>query len=478
MEPLSSIVKIIAENVSFDWYNPYKTLYDHESIGTGFFINDSGYILTCAHVVEEAIKIWFTVPSVGQDKLEAELISICFDKDIALLKSTTYKNTSHLTLGDSDLIKSGDTVSAIGYPLGQDRIKWTGGVISGRQGIFIQTDAPINQGNSGGPLVDEHEKVIGVNTSKIASDTADNIGYALPIYDFLIIKDDMFKKKIVRMPELGCKLNITDQHLLDFMQCSCESGCYIKNVYPNTPLYKSGIRKGDIISKFNNYIVDNYGECNVPWNDEKVSIIDMMNRVKIGDTIEIEYWATRSNQLKTTSVTFDLEYPYKIRMHYPPIESIDHIIIAGLVIMPLTLNHILTMTGNGVPRRNTVSITSFENKSKRLQNYLIVTNILPGSYIRSTDIIENGELITHVNGYKVHTLDDFNKYLSNIKMVDNKYYIILRFKSKSVLAIDIQTIIEEEQFLSKKYNYSISPILNNIQQNIGGSYLRKFKIVK
>jgi len=480
MEPLNSIVKILAQNVSFDWYNPYKTLYDHESIGTGFFIDSDGYILTCAHVVDEAIKIWFTVPSNGKDKLEATIVSICHDKDLALLKAVDYKNKHFFNLGDSDMVKQGDKVIAIGYPLGQDRLKYTGGVISGRQDEYIQTDAPINPGNSGGPLVDEHQNVIGINTSKILSQMADNIGYATPVYDFQMIKKSMYTANehniILRKPELGCKFSNTDKYLLRYLMapCKCDTGYYIKTIYKTSPLYLAGLRCGDIICTFNNYKVDNHGECGVKWTKEKVHIIDLMNRYTTDSKIDIEYWSldqfkeNKKHELTRTTVDFNKPYPYKIKLLHPPLEKIDYVIFGGMVIMPLALNHLLHTNGNGIPKRNVTILKEFENREKRLEDHLIITNILPGSYLKSIDIADNGELITHVNGYRTKTLSDLHENIKNLKTVDDKYYVHIKTKSKAVFVLSVEKILKEEPFLCKRFKYDSSKINTFFKEKILG----------
>ena len=103
----STIVKIIANNVMFNWFDPYKTDGESESIGTGFFIDNKGYIVTCAHVVIDAIKLWITIPSKGKDRFETDIIAICDDSDLALLRVKDYKNDDYLELGDSDKVKPG-----------------------------------------------------------------------------------------------------------------------------------------------------------------------------------------------------------------------------------------------------------------------------------------------------------------------------------------------------------------------------------
>ena len=106
--------------------------------------------------------------------------------DLALLKIKDYQNEYFLNLGNSDEINQQDKVIAVGYPLSSDNLKFSSGIISGLHGILLQTDAPINEGNSGGPLVKLNIEtnqyyVLGVNSSKVKSSIADNIGYSVPI---------------------------------------------------------------------------------------------------------------------------------------------------------------------------------------------------------------------------------------------------------------------------------------------------------
>ena len=170
------IVKIYSQNIKFNWLEPYKNDSSYESIGTGFFIAED-IILTASHVIEKSIRVDITIPSIGKKKFKADVLSLQPYYDFALLKVKGIKSKNVLKLGNSNKIKSGNKVIAVGYPLGQDKIKLTAGIISGIHEGEIQTDAPINPGNSGGPLLNENNEVIGINVSGYTH--ADNIGYAV-----------------------------------------------------------------------------------------------------------------------------------------------------------------------------------------------------------------------------------------------------------------------------------------------------------
>ena len=167
-----------------------KRMINHQ-LELGFFIDNKGHILTCSHVTEKTIKIWITVPNTGNKEYECQIVSIFPELDISIIK-TDFENKSFMKLGDSDKIVTGSEVIALGYPLGQEKLKLTKGIISGRDGDFIQTDTALNPGNSGGPLVNVNNEVIGVNRAIIAG--AENVGYATPIYFFHKFKDELFKK--------------------------------------------------------------------------------------------------------------------------------------------------------------------------------------------------------------------------------------------------------------------------------------------
>jgi S1-C subfamily serine protease len=459
MLKVDSIVKIIASNVVIDPYSPYKVANDSESIGTGFFINEKGYILTCAHVVEDSIKIWINVPTKGKDKIEVILHSICYDKDLAILKTVDYKNVSYCEFGNSDACAAGDTVTAIGYPLGQTRLKITKGIISGRQEQYIQTDTPINPGNSGGPLLDKNKKVIGINTSKITSTEADNIGYAMPIYDFIIIQDIMLKaeKKIIKEPYLYCHFQTTDKNHYNLFGCTENHGILIKNLIKNSPMYNAGIRENDILLNFDNHNIDGYGDIDVSWSNDKISISDFMSRYTQESIIPITFWNSQEQKKKQVSVIFNNGDMYKIKHIRYPFEKYDYEIFCGMVIMELNANHLDVLINANISNNNKFKLKKYSVLKHKIKPILFISNILQGTYISAMDDIMAGDIITNVNGQDINTLQEFRKYIVEKSLKINKQvHVYLKLDSDVQVVINVNDIIKNEKSLSEQYKYNIS----------------------
>lgn len=471
----STIVKIIANNVTFDWFKPYKTDQESESIGTGFFIDKEGYIVTCAHVVVDAIKLFITIPSIGKERIDVEVVGICDHSDLALLKTVTYKPEHCMTLGDSDGIVAGTKVIAIGYPLGQDRLKQTSGIISGRQDSNFQTDSPINPGNSGGPLVNEQFEVIGVNSSKIMF--ADNIGYAKPIYQFKILEPAMrkllgsdLKDKMIFKPGLFANFNNTSDDLIKYYGSvsGCKSGYYIKKIHPKSPLIKSNIKAGDIICGFGKqgevYEVDNYGECEVSWNSEKVHIYDIMQRYILEDQIIIKYWRKDKSEVQQAVINLgDMVVP-QIRLYYRNYDDIDYVVFGGLIVMELTGNHLNSLFNMDITRKMADHLSMYAHLKNKYEKVLIITQIFPGSHLTKVESLNQGDILTKVNNIKVSTLDDYREALLQVKEINNEFYIKFETKLCTLAVCNLKTLLNEEAFLSESFKYPIDPICNQFNQ--------------
>jgi serine protease Do len=223
-----TVVQIFSQIAETDLLQPYKTPAQYSVRGSGFIINDKGDIITNAHVVEQAIAIWIQIPSLGKCLLDVDLVGICPERDLALLRITDEGLAllraqkgfiPYLTLGDSDTVRRADEVLALGYPLGQESLKSTTGVISGREKNLIQMSAPINPGSSGGPLLNVKGQVIGINTAGITE--AQNIGYIIPINELCVILPELYTSKLLRKPTMGVLLINATHALTEFLAILC-----------------------------------------------------------------------------------------------------------------------------------------------------------------------------------------------------------------------------------------------------------------
>lgn len=227
-----------------------------KGMGSGFILDKRGYILTNNHVIEKAERIVATLTD-GR-VLEGKLAGASRTTDVAVIKVDGNKLTA-AELGDSDNLKAGQRVFAIGNPFGlAGGPTVTSGVISAlnrtihsRKGVFrdlVQTDAAINPGNSGGPLINTKGKVIAISTAIIPY--AQGIGFAIPINAAKTSSTDIILHGAVMRPWLGITgLNITGK-VADYYELPVNKGILVVNIASNSPADKAGMRRGDIIVEF------------------------------------------------------------------------------------------------------------------------------------------------------------------------------------------------------------------------------------
>jgi serine protease Do len=270
--------------------------------GTGFIIDKEGYILTNNHVVDNADVIKITLQN--EKEYEAELIGSDSKTDIALLKiirqSDDKTSFPYLTLGDSEKVEVGEWVVAIGNPFGLSHTVTTGVVSAKARNIgagpydeFIQTDASINPGNSGGPLLDMEGKVIGINTA-IYSRTGGNvgIGFTIPINMASDILEELKKDGKVTRGWLGVMVQKITTELAETFKLSDTNGALVNDVVPNGPADQSGLKRGDIIVKFN--------------GKEILSVENLPKQVAAvepGESVKVE--VIRDGNKKSLDVTLD-----------------------------------------------------------------------------------------------------------------------------------------------------------------------------
>jgi serine protease Do len=226
------------------------------SVGTGFIVDPSGLIVTNNHVVENAEQIAVTLND--GTTLAAKLVGRDEKTDIALLKIVARKPLPAAHFGDSDKARIGDWVIAIGNPFGLGSTV-TAGIISARNrdieagpyDDFIQTDAPINKGNSGGPLFDMDGNVVGVN-SAIFSPTGGSVGIGFAIPSNLVrqVVGQLRQFGSVRRGWVGIRIQPVTQDIAEGMGLHATAGALVGDVSPNGPAAKAGIRSGDVITAF------------------------------------------------------------------------------------------------------------------------------------------------------------------------------------------------------------------------------------
>ncbi|MCL6638330.1 MAG: trypsin-like peptidase domain-containing protein [Firmicutes bacterium] len=234
-----------------------------EGLGSGFIISADGYILTNEHVIDGADKISVTVSGFDKD-FTARVAGADFDLDLALLKIDAGSDLPYLPLGNSDQIRVGNWVIAIGNPYGLDHTVTTG-VISAkgrpiavqerRYENLLQTDASINPGNSGGPLLNLKGEVVGINTAVNAE--AQGIGFAIPTSTVNRVLQDLKESANVARPWVGVQVRSVDQEVKRYLGLDNEEGALVAGLVPGSPAEKAGLRQWDVILEFNGVKIKN-----------------------------------------------------------------------------------------------------------------------------------------------------------------------------------------------------------------------------
>jgi S1-C subfamily serine protease len=447
----NKIIKIISQHITYDWRMPFKIDSTRLSVGTGFFINTDGYLLTCFHVIEHSKKIYAEVPSEGKYKYELEVISVCPMMDIALLKIKKFKVKEYCKLDTTNKVAKGNEVFALGFPLGLDNLKLTKGIISGRDKHLYQTDTPINPGNSGGPLICNN-KVIGINSSGYNS--AQNVGFAIPITQYTLIQKDMLKHKIIVLPLfLGLSYNNIHDNSIKVLCNKCQTGIYIKKVYKQAPISKSGIKNGDILMAINKHKIDHYGLLDTKWLDEKLNINNILLKYKLNAKITITY--SHDNKIiKSTFINTGFNLP--IRQKYPMYENIGYELFCSICVMNLAMNH-----NNIVNTNNLGEYVKYKNRTKPK---LIITSIFENSYLDNLNVFNEGDIIAKVNGKRVSTISAYKRALA-IPIIKNKLqYIELISDENKYMLIPIKKALEEHLAFANIYKYPISNIYKKLSK--------------
>ena len=414
--------KDIDENEDSSANNPLLDMFRRQrhpmrGVGSGFIVNSKGYILTNNHVIEDASRIIVGLQS--GEKYRGVVVGFDTETDVAVLKIDAPRDLPSVTLGDSNAAQVGDWVLAVGSPFGLDQTV-TAGIISKKEREspspsafqrFLQTDAAINRGNSGGPLVNMRGEVIGMN-SQIATSTGDynGIGFALPANETNFVYKQLLAQGRVKRGYLGITLDSVHDEFAKVYGMSESKGAIITSVTPTengqpTPAAKAGFQQNDIIVEFEGVQVANAQD-----------LIQRVASTGVGKTTTLVYLREIDGKLEKKTATVVLsERPL------PPGNRDRN---ESTKAAPKAVN----LKGNGLRLGLTLAeLTPQLIADKHLTGVhgLLVKEIDPNGLIAELRVpptniaaLYEGDVINKINRVQVNTLADFQRVISSLKTGD------------------------------------------------------------
>lgn len=303
-----------AEAVNYWGYPTSRT-----ASGSGFIISEEGYILTNYHVIEDSDEV--TVATFSGENYDAEVIGYDETNDVAVLKIEA-EDLQPVTIGDSDKLRVGDSVLAIGNPLGELTFSLTSGIVSAKDrdvtiesGIsmkLIQTDCAINSGNSGGALFNTKGEVVGITNAKYSSSSSgasvDNIGFAIPINTLVRIFESIIENGYIVKPYIG----ITGQTASDELKetTGLKAGVRVYSVADDSPASEAGLTAGDVIITANGADMQEFTDLSA-----------LVEKSDPGDELKLEVY--RQGQILDITVTIGSQTKAALEEEEPEEENAD-----------------------------------------------------------------------------------------------------------------------------------------------------------
>lgn len=456
-----AVVQVFSHVTPLNWLEPYKAPREGLGSGSGFFISADGDMLTNYHVVAQARQVKVRLPHLGQERFDVDVVGVCPDRDIALLRLTDevkekviakLGKVPYLPLGESDTVGRTQEVMAVGFPLGRLSLKSTIGNVSGWERFgsqsFIQLTSPINPGNSGGPTFNNRGEVIGVNTAAIPN--AQNTGFFIPITEVRSALRDLYSTKLLRKPVLGGDFSIYTDHTRELLGNPPGGGWMVMRVYPNTLLERAGVQAGDVLYSLNGYELDMYGDVEVSWaTDSKVSVLDLLNRYMIGDVLQMVVY--RRGERREVALTLDDSFMLPIRKMYPDFEEIEYEIFGGMIVMPLNINVINALLE--ADSSLATYLTKYARPENQYEEVLIVTHIFPNSPAREAKLLNAGNIIDEINGQRVRTLAQFREAVAAAN-AGTRFMTVTTLCERVLAVLSMEEIRAKEPFLAKLYGYT------------------------
>ena len=353
------------------------------ALGSGFIIDKKGIVVTNNHVISDAEDIIVRVN--GDKEFNAKVIGADPLSDIAVLQLETDENFVPVKFGNSDKARIGDWVIAIGNPFGLGGTV-TSGIISARNrsiGLsryedYIQTDASINSGNSGGPLFDMNGDVIGINTAILGRSGSIGIGFSIPSNNAKLVIDQLIEFGETKRGWLGVRIQDVTQEIADIEKLDKPRGALVASVAKDSPSYKGGIKEGDIILEFDGQAIQ-----------EMKQLPAIVAKTKVGKKVEVKIWRDKKETFKTITLgRLETSEEFKVaeKNATPNEKSIEKLKISvreltsediKLRSLPnQTSGLVITKIENDSPLLNTIEINSIilEAQKKKIKNIKDLNN--------------------------------------------------------------------------------------------------------
>ena len=443
-----ALVKVYTSHQLFDYLSPWQYGQSANSTATGFII-DGERIITNAHAVLNSK--FLQVRKEGDSKKYKAVVKFTSEEyDLALVEiedKSFFKGTVPLKLGTLPEIQ--EKLTVYGYPLGGDKLSTTQGIVSrmehntytltNRKFLIGQTDAAINSGNSGGPVVSKG-KVAGVAFAGLNS--ADNIGYFIPVNILNNFLEDIKDGKYDGSPLLGVEWSELESpsHRRMLGIEAKTGGILIKKVFKNSP-FEGVLQKNDVLMKLDNYPVEYDGTIEFRKN-EKTDFSYVNQQKKYGDNLSYEI--IRDKKTKTGQVKLekkDIKYTVvtEVTIETPP----SYMVYGGLLFEPLTSNYMAgTIEKLG-------SVYDREELYKDYKELVVLVRVLPFDVNLGYTDAEN-EIIVKVNGEKYKDFKDFAQKVKNVKLG----FIVFENDNGDEIVLDVKEVEEQREELMQNYNIS------------------------
>jgi len=377
------------------------------ALGSGFIIDAKGTVITNNHVIADAEDIVVTVN--GNKDYKAEVIGADPLSDIAVLQIVSKKKFIPVNFGNSDKARIGDWVIAIGNPLGLGGTV-TSGIISARNrsiGLsryedYIQTDASINSGNSGGPLFDMNGDVIGINTAILGRSGNIGIGFSIPSNSAKKVINQLIEFGETKRGWLGVRIQIVTKEIADIEKLDKPRGALVASVAEKSPSEKAGIKAGDIILEFNGTIIN-----------EMKELPKIVAQTEVGKTVDVKVWRNKKEITKKIKLgRLETSDDFKVRKTPEDIETPEISEIKSLKIIARLLN------------KKDIAQRKLPNQTTGL----VITNIGKNSPVNYLNV---GDIIIEAQKKKIKSIKDFEDIISKALKSNQKTILIVIYNSQN-----------------------------------------------